>query len=303
VEGDAQVAGELLKMPFDHIFFTGSPAVGKIVMRAAAENLTSVTLELGGKSPAIVYDRADVADAARKIAWGKLVNNGQTCIAPDYLFVDEKIAADFIKAFQEAVTSYYNPEGKGIAASDSYARIINTRHFNRLQGLVQDALDSGAQVLMGGTHDPEQRFFHPTLLGNVAHGARIMEEEIFGPILPLFTFKDPKEAYETIAGKPKPLALYLFTKDRQQAEAGLAFTTAGGTCINDTLIHFTNPDLPFGGVNNSGIGKSHGYYSFQAFSNERAVIRQRTGLTTLSPIYPPYNGKVKKMVDLMLKWL
>ena len=303
IEGDVDTASELLEKPFNHIFFTGSPTIGKIVMKAAANHLASVTLELGGKSPVIVDETADIEDAAEKIVWGKLINAGQTCISPDYLLIhqDKKIA--FVQAVKEKIKSYYNKNNEGIENSADYCRIINHKHHQRISELIGDTLDRGAVLEEGGNTNIDTCYIAPTLISNVSHDSQIMEEEIFGPILPIITFDSIEKAIAIIRSKEKPLSLYIFSKSKKNQQCILKNTSAGGTSVNDVIIHIAHNNLPFGGINNSGIGKSHGKYGYLAFSNERAVLYQRTGLTSAKPFYPPYNSKVKKMIDLLLKWL
>jgi len=302
-EGDAAVSQALLQHPFDHIFFTGSPAVGKIVMRAAAEHLSSITLELGGKSPTIVDETADVDEAAAKIAYGKLANAGQTCIAPDYVYVHERLHDDFVVALGREVKALYGNQPDARATNDDLAHIVNDKHFERLQNLRADALAAGATAPLGGIGTPAARFLDPTFLTNVPLDTEIMREEIFGPLLPILSFHSLDEVLRTINSKPKPLALYLFSKSKANIERILNHTSAGGTCINDTLLHFIHPHLPFGGVNTSGIGQSHGHYSFLAFSNERAVLRQRFKNSLLRRFYPPYTDTKRKLIDWLLKYI
>ncbi len=300
IEGDAVVAQTLLQQPFDHIFFTGSPMLGKVVMRAAAEHLTSVTLELGGKSPAIIDETADLKDAAEKVAWGKFINCGQTCIAPDYLLVHEKVQPEFTRLLQESIQTFYGAEA---GKSKDYARIVNQRHFLRIKTLINNAVENGAKVIFGGEMRESENFISPTLLTHVQDTHSIMQEEIFGPVLPIISIKSMVEATQYIATKPKPLALYFFGQNNQNCDYVLNHTTAGGTCINDTLTHIGNPDLPFGGVNNSGIGKTHGHHGFLAFSNERAVLHQRIGLTTIKLLYPPYTKTKDQILQLFKKFV
>lgn len=299
-QGGPEVSQYLLTLPFDHIFFTGSPAIGKVVMKAAAENLTSITLELGGKSPAIVTETANLNDAAQRIAVGKFINNGQTCIAPDYVLVHENIAETFIQKTIEQTKKLFSENGS-FDESKSYSRIVNERHFERLTGLIQDALTAGAKMEWGGKTDRHTKFIHPIIFTQVPAHARIMEEEIFGPVLPVISYKDLNEAIQTINNKPKPLALYLFGGSRQVRERILTETSAGGVCIDDCAIHFLHHNLPFGGVNNSGMGKSHGYYGFLAFSNEKPVLKQKPGFTSVQAFYPPYSKTSKKIMDWFLK--
>ncbi|HXH18761.1 MAG TPA: aldehyde dehydrogenase family protein [Chitinophagales bacterium] len=302
VEGDYTVSQELLRLKFDHIFFTGSPAVGKIVMKAAAEHLTSVTLELGGKSPVIVDETANVKASARRIAWGKLLNNGQTCIAPDYLFVHESRYSEFIDELKKSVANEYGRTEEEIKRSPDYCRIINSRHHARVKKLIEDAVEKGATVVMGGKIDDADNYISPTVLTDVPKDAEVLHEEIFGPVLPVLTYRDIKEPLDYINSKEKPLALYVFSKSRKNIDTVLSNTSAGGTCINETLLHNAQPNLPFGGVNNSGIGNSHGYYGFKAFSHERAILKQHLPKGSMENMYPPYKGFVLKMIDFTLKY-
>ncbi len=304
LEGDATIAQLLLKEPFDHIFFTGSPMLGKIVMEAAAKHLTSVTLELGGKSPTIVDETTDIKDAAQKIVWGKFMNCGQTCIAPDYVLVQENIQEELISEIKENIKKLYGQEGSvPIEESPDYTRIVNQRHFSRIKGLLEDAIEKGAKILDGAQMNENDNFIAPTILTDVNDNMQIMHEEIFGPILPIQSFKALKEATDYVNTKPKPLALYCFSKSKKNQEFVIKNTSAGGSAINETLAHISNPDLPFGGVNNSGIGKTHGHYGFLAFSNERAVLHQRIGWTTLKMLYPPYTDKKKKTINSFSKFV
>lgn len=302
VEGDKNVATKLLELPFHHIFFTGSPQVGKVVMRAAAEHLSSVTLELGGKSPAIVDETANLRDAAEKIVWGKGINAGQTCVAPDYLLVHEAVQDQLLEEIGKVVRRLYDAEGKGVAASESYARIVNQHHFERVAGLLEDAQKHGASVAMGGHVDERQRFIEPTVLLNAPPDSRVMQEEIFGPLLPVRTFRTLMEATDEVNSRPRPLALYVFTQSRENQRYLLRNIPAGGAAVNETILHLAHPDLPFGGAGNSGLGRAHGHAGFLAFSNEKSVLRQRVGLTGIKSFYPPYTPKVQKMVNLLLRW-
>ena len=301
-EGDYRVSQALLQHPFDHIYFTGSTAVGKLVMKAAAEHLTSVTLELGGKSPTIVDATADVEEAAAKIVFGKFTNKGQTCIAPDYIYVHETLHDAFVTALRDQIHAFYGEDAEARAATSDYACIVNDRHYERLRGLYQEALNRGAQAAIGASGNPEQRYLDPTVLTDVPLDAQIMQEEIFGPVLPILSFKTLDEAIDGINSRPKPLALYLFSYDKANIERVLSNTSAGGTCINDTLLHYLHPELPFGGIGASGIGKGYGYAGFLAFSNERPVLRQRLKNGPFKYFYPPYTKTTQKLIDLLLKW-
>ena len=303
IQGGVGVSSDLLKLPFDHIFFTGSPTVGKIVMKAAAEHLTSVTLELGGKSPTVIDSSAIIGDAAKRIAFGKFLNNGQTCIAPDYILVNEKVKEKFITALKEEVLKLFGENGKIDENSSSYARVVNENHFIRLNELISDAVSEGAKIEMGGAVNAQSNFIHPMILSNVSTNSRIMEEEIFGPILPVISYSNEEEVIELINGKPKPLALYVFSHSNAFKNKLVSATSAGSVCINECVIQFAHANLPFGGVNNSGIGKSHGYYGFLEFSNQKPILKQMSRFSSISFLYPPFNSKLKKIiVTLMLKY-
>lgn len=301
VEGDYTVSAELLKLKFDHIFFTGSPSVGKLVMKAAAEHLTSVTLELGGKSPVIVDESVNVKMAAKRIAWGKFVNSGQTCIAPDYALVHSSKYDAFISEFKNNIALSYG-ENEAAQQSDSFARIVNSKHYSRVKQLVNDAVEKGAKVETGAKFDDSDNFVSPTLLTNLSADAKIMSEEIFGPVLPILKYNSIEEAYRIINEKEKPLALYIFSGSNGNIENILQNTTAGGTAINDTLIHCSHPNLPFGGNNNSGLGSAHGIFSFKAFSHERAVMKQWNPKSSIENMYPPYTGFKKKMIEFVMRY-
>ncbi|HVT05311.1 MAG TPA: aldehyde dehydrogenase family protein [Thermoanaerobaculia bacterium] len=301
LEGGVETSTALLKKRFDHIFFTGSPGVGKIVMKAAAEYLCSVTLELGGKSPVIVGRTADLEDAAQKIAWGKFLNNGQVCIAPDYLLLDSAVREPFLEKLRLAVDNLFGTEAGRVGNSD-YGRIVNDHHFKRVDQLIESAIEGGAAPLLARTSDATQRFISPTILTGVAADAAVLRDEIFGPVLPIVDFTMIDEALEAIRDREKPLVLYLFSRDEREIAKVMSETSAGGTCINDTLIHFFHPNLPFGGAGFSGLGRSHGYYGFEAFSNMRAVLRQRTGFTLAKLLYPPYTAFRRKLIDLTVRY-
>ncbi len=301
VEGDAEVSKALLELPFNHIFFTGSPAVGRVVMAAAAKHLASVTLELGGKSPAIVDESANIKQAAEQLAWGKYLNNGQTCIAPDYLLVHQSVKQPFMQALRETLGGMYSPDGKPVELSDSYARIVNSKHFQRLKELVDDAVQQGATVTVGGKMNADQNFIEPTILEDVTNGMKVMQDEIFGPVLPVLTYATLDDALQIVNQREKPLALYIHSRNRKNTQYIIDRTSAGDTVINDTMLQFGNVELPFGGVNNSGLGKSNGFFSFQEFSNQRGVMQRDFG--TMKFIYPPYTDKVKKLINFVVKYL
>ncbi|WP_431132493.1 aldehyde dehydrogenase family protein [Psychroserpens mesophilus] len=298
VEGEVEVSQELLKLPFNHIFFTGSPNVGKIVMEAASKHLTSVTLELGGKSPVIIDDTSNLDKAVKKIIFGKFLNAGQTCIAPDYVFVNESITSEFKSAFKKYLTEFYteNP-----SASDSFGRIVNQKHFNRLKGYLEDAISRNAVIELGGTLEEQDNYIEPTLVFNASEDSDLMQNEIFGPILPIKTYAKTDEVVNYINSKEKPLALYIFSKNKKTSDYIINNTRAGSTCINHNLLQFLNHNLPFGGSNNSGIGKSHGLYGFLEFTNQRSVLRQHT-FGAVDLLMPPYTNFKQKIVDLTIKW-
>lgn len=299
-EGGADVSQTLLKLPFDHIFFTGSPTVGKIVMKAAAEHLTSVTLELGGKSPAIVAADARINDTAERLAIGKFINNGQTCIAPDYILADRKIMPVLIEQLIEKTKRFY-ARNTDVELSEDYGRIVNETHYRRVESLLDDAISRGAKVEWGGKRDAASRFIHPAILTNVPLESRIMTDEIFGPVLPVIAFDHIDEALEIVRSKPKPLALYVFSGNTAFRNKVLREIPAGTACVNDCAIQFLHHGLPFGGVNNSGIGKSHGHFGFLAFSNEKPVLKQKNGLTSVQAFYPPFTRRTKQLMDWFLK--
>ena len=302
-EGGKEVATELLRLPWDHIFFTGSPQIGKIVMRAAAEHLSSVTLELGGKSPAIVDGTANLRDAAEKIVWGKFINAGQTCVAPDYVLVQASAQADLVAEMKKAITRYYNAKGQGVKQSESYARIVNEHHYARLARLLEDAEMRGATVASGGGVDEQQCYIEPTILTDVPAGAALLEEEIFGPILPVIAFDTMADTADYVNARLKPLAQYVFTTSKKNRRYLLDNIAAGSAAVNETIIQLAHPELPFGGVGNSGLGKAHGHAGFLAFSNEKSVLQQRIGRTGIKTMYPPYNSGVKRLIGWLLKYL
>lgn len=292
VEGAKDTTTALINAPFDYIFFTGSVPVGKIVMEAAAKNLVPVTLELGGKSPVIVDEKADIKVAAERIIWGKLLNTGQTCIAPDYLLVHERVKEQLISEMKTAVESFF---GTDIQHNPDYGRIVNQAHFRRLTNLIERDQD---KVIYGGHADEADRYIAPTLIDAESWDAATMEDEIFGPILPIISYRSIDEAIEGILKRPKPLALYLFTSDIQLQDKVLSEVSFGGGCINDTITHVANPRLPFGGVGHSGIGSYHGRYSLETFSHMKSVLKKSTKLN-LSILYPPYDGKLKTIKRLL----
>ena len=300
LEGDERVAQSLVKQPFDHIFFTGSARVGREIMASAASNLTSVTLELGGKSPAILDFSADMRAAAIKIIWGKCLNAGQSCVAPDYVLLPENMEAPFIASAREAIEERYGPAAH-IAESPDYGRIVNHAHFQRVKNLVDSATRRGARIEAGGTFREEDCFVAPTLLSQVPPGADILQEEIFAPVVPIVPYQTRDEAVAFVNARPRPLALYVFGKDSSAVEALLNQFGAGSSVVNDVVVHFGSPYLPFGGFNQSGIGKSHGFYGFQSFSHRRSVLRQpKRSLARL--LYPPYDRLTRKLIHLTARF-
>ena len=290
VEGGAETSQQLLAEKFDHIFFTGGTKIGKIVMQAAAKHLTPVTLELGGKSPCIVDSDIQVEYTAKRIAWGKFINAGQTCVAPDYLLVDKKVKPDLIEAIKTAIHGFYGDEPQ---KSPDYPRIINQHHLGRLAELMKDG-----EIVAGGQTNPEDKYIAPTVLDKVSWDSPVMQDEIFGPILPVLEYDDFGEAIAQINARPKPLALYLFSKDKEKQERVLRETSSGGVCINDTIMQGALTNLPFGGVGDSGIGTYHGKASFDTFSHQKSVL-QKSFLLDLKWRYAPYLGKldlIKKLI-------
>ncbi|NIK78961.1 aldehyde dehydrogenase (NAD+) [Paenibacillus castaneae] len=292
IEGEKEATTYLINAPFDYIFFTGSVAVGKIVMEAAAKNLVPVTLELGGKSPVIVDQTANLDIAAKRIIWGKLLNAGQTCIAPDYLLVHEDIKAALMLRMKEAIDSFY---GYDASKSNDYGRIVNKRQFSRLQSILEQ---DRAKISAGGASKIDDLFIEPTLIDNVSWEDASMSEEIFGPILPIMSYKELNHAIQMINNRPKPLALYIFTENKAAEKEVLERVSFGGGCVNDTLSHVASVHLPFGGVGSSGIGAYHGKSSFDVFSHQKSIVKRSTKLD-LGFAYPPYTADMK----WLKKWM
>lgn len=289
VEGGVEETTAILKLRFDKIFFTGSPRVGKIVYKAAAEHLTPVTLELGGKSPAFVTEKADLQIAARRIVWGKFINAGQTCVAPDYLYVAEKIKAKFLKVLIEEIKKRNYTDNV-----EHYCKIINERNFDRLEKMI-----NREKVVFGGETNREKRYISPTVLDNVTWEDLVMQEEIFGPILPILTYKNLETAIQTVVEGEKPLSAYLFSNDAKEQELFTEKLSFGGGCINDTLMHLSNDRLPFGGVGNSGIGHYHGKFGFIAFSHQKAILKKSNYLEPELK-YPPYSDAKLNILKKLL---
>lgn len=288
-EGGREVNTALLEERYDYIFFTGGTTVGKIAMRAAAENLTPITLELGGKSPCIVDETADIKKAAKSICWGKFINAGQTCVAPDYVMVKSEMKQALLDEMKQVISGFYGDNPK---QSPDFARIITDRHFERVKSLI----DSD-KVFVGGDTDAESRYISPTILNNVTFDDAVMQEEIFGPLLPIIEYNDENEMIDILVSLETPLAMYLFSKDKQKIKTYLRRLPSGDAVVNDTVIHVANPHLPFGGKGNSGMGSYHGKHSLDTFTQKRSVVYRNLMLDL--PRYAPYEkklGLIKKMM-------
>ena len=289
VLGDGAVAAQLTELPFNHIFFTGSPAVGKLVMAAAAKNLTSVTLELGGKSPVFIGKDYDLEDAAKKILWGKYTNAGQTCIAPDYVLLPKGKSKEFTEHLKTHYHSKYTVDGT--LNSDEVVCIVSEKHYARLSSLIDEVRNTGGTILFEGSHKPTERLFGLTVVGNVSEETKVSKEEIFGPILPLFEYETVEEAVDFIRSKDKPLALYVFSSSRSERKFITRNTWSGGVTINDVFLHISDVRMPFGGANFSGMGYSHGYHGFLEFCHLKSEVHVSRIFNSTSFIYPPYKGK------------
>lgn len=289
--GEKQVSQELLELSFDYIFFTGSSNLGKIVMEKASKHLTPVTLELGGKSPCIVDKDANIEIAAKRIAFGKFLNAGQTCIAPDHLFIHKDIKERFVEELIKAIKQFYTED---IISSKDYGRIINEIHFDRLVSTLIDG-----KIIFGGNINREEKYISPTLIENINQSSDLLSQEIFGPILPIISFEDINEIVEDIRRKPKPLSLYVFSKSKHTQENIISKISSGGVCINDTIMHIVPEGLPFGGVGNSGIGSYQGKKSFETFSHQRSVLYRKTWLD-IALRYPPFTENKKQIVKKIM---
>jgi len=300
VKGAIPETTHLLSKPFNHIFFTGAPSVGKIVMSAAAKHLTSVSLELGGKSPTIIDESADIDKAASRIAWAKNMNSGQICIAPDYILIHQSVKEKFISAYKDKIQDMF---GENPQASDSYARVVSDRHFDRLNRYMKDAIEKGARIELGGQLDASEKYIAPTILSEMAEDSLIWTEEIFGPLMPLRTYKSIDEVIDYVNMGEKPLALYIYSRRKRITQRIINETSSGAVVVNNSATHYTNPHLPFGGVNNSGIGKGNGYFGFTAFSNNKAIQKHWLPINILKLIYPPYTDSKDKLARFVRKWL
>jgi coniferyl-aldehyde dehydrogenase len=299
VTGGAETGAAFATLPFDHLLFTGSTRVGKLIMRSASENLTPVTLELGGKSPALVHPSFPAQTAAARIMAGKLYNAGQTCIAPDYVLVEAGAGEEFVRLAAQAASTMY----PRLVDNPDYTRIINCEHYRRLRSLVDDAGSKGAETIeLNPAHetvDEQNRVFPPTLLWNVNDRMAVMQEEIFGPVLPVVTYRSLDEAIEYVNSRPRPLALYYFDNNSKRVESVLARTVSGGVTVNDTILHIAQNDLPFGGVGPSGMGSYHGFDGFLTFSQKKGIFLQ-SRFTTLGLLRPPYGALARRMADFLI---
>jgi len=302
IEGGSLTAQTLLDLPFDHIFFTGSPSIGKIVMAAASRHLTSVTLELGGKSPTIVDETADLTRAAEVIMWGKLLNAGQTCVAPDYVLVHHSVHDEFVSCCKKIIQERFGSTNEQLRSSASLSRMININHTARVGKLITDAVDAGASIFYGGTYNEAECYVAPTLLGKIPASAKITNEEIFGPVLPIFSYELINEVIDKINSAPKPLALYIWSRNKNVIRRVLEKTSSGGACINHCVQQYAHSGLPFGGVNHSGIGNAHGYYGFKAFSHERSVLRG-SWLLLVRAFFPPYTPAKLQLTKMLVNIL
>ena len=299
VLGGVDLAKEILKLKFNHILFIGSPTIGSEVMKSASVHLSSVTLELGGKSPTIIDKNCDLKKAAKRVVWAKLINNGQVCIAPDYVLIHEEIKNKFVKYVIKSIKKLY---GDNINNSQSYCRIVNNNHFKRLKNLIDDSLKNNSKILYGGNTDSNENYIEPTLIENIDKNSKIFNEEIFGPILPIFTFKKIDEAITFINKKNKPLALYIFSSDKKNINKILRETSSGGVCINHNTLHYSNYNLPFGGIGNSGFGRCHGEYGFKELSNKKSIFKQFLPFSPTDILMPPYNSFKQKVINLIIKY-
>lgn len=301
LQGGPEVAQQLLAQPFNHLFYIGGHHVGKLILKAAADHFASCTMEMGGKNPAFIDKSADIASAAKKTAWGRMGNGGQMCVSPDYIMVDAAIEDEYIEAVKKALDEMYNPDGQGAQASDEFGRIINAHHWQRVKGLLDDALEKGAELLYGGEHDEADRYIGPTVIRGVTDDMKIMQEEVFGPVMVIKSYTTREEAVAETRKHPKPLSSYVFAKDREAIDWFIANTTSGNSVINHNVIQSgTNPHLPFGGVNASGSGRIGGFSTFAESSNARSIVEEGPDLMDPNLFFPPYQPKYNKMIDDML---
>jgi aldehyde dehydrogenase (NAD+) len=301
VQGDHTTAQALTALPFDHIFFTGSPEVGKKVMHAAAEHLASVTLELGGRNPVIVDETADLKDAARKLVWGEFMNAGQSCMSPNYIMVHDKVHDKFLGAVMDFMKTGFGDLGD-LSQHPNYAHVITQRHQQRLSQLVKDTVAAGATLVTGGQTSPNSNFLAPTILKDVKPEHPVMQQEIFGPIMPILRYHSLDEALRLIQSIERPLGLYIFSRSERHIQRIIRETASGSLMVNETTIAFGHPGLPFGGAGFSGIGKAHGHAGFMAFTNEKPVVRQSRYVPSTLLAFPPYSGWKSKVLRLVIRW-
>ena len=299
----AEESAFLTSLPFQHICFTGGTGIGRKVMHAAADNLASVTLELGGKSPAIVDASVHVKDAAKRLAWGKFLNSGQVCISPDYLLVEDAIADELVQEFVTQIRSMYGASPEDQLSCVQRSRMVNDHHFKRVVGLIEDALAQGARVVTGGTWDASTKRIAPTVLEGVTLDMAIMQEEIFGPVLPVIRWTTEEDLKRVLEANPHPLAMYFFSKDTGKVARWMAQFPSGTTAVNEVILQVAQPELPFGGIQSSGIGRTGGYAGFQAFSNPRTVVAQRSRFNILPLTFPPFTSFTSKLIAVVLRWL
>ena len=299
--GDEDVSKELTSLPFNHIFFTGSTEVGKMVIAAGSKHLAKITLELGGKSPTIINHDAAIKISSKRIAWSKFMNAGQTCVAPDYILVHNSIKESFIAELKNSIESIYGKD-EGLKKENHYCRIVNKDHLQTVKAALNDSVDKGAKIFYGGEVIEDDNFIQPTLVVDAKMDSKLMTSEIFGPVLPILTFENDADIYRITEMNPNPLALYIYSKNKSFVKKMLSSIPAGSAMVNDSVVHFANRNLPFGGINSSGIGNSHGYYGFKTFSNEKSVMKQ-SKLSALLLLYPPYNNFKKKLIDIVIKYL
>ena len=299
VLGGVEVAQDLLKLKFNHILFIGSPTIGKKVMESASKHLSSLTLELGGKSPTIIDKKCNLKSAAKRVIWAKLINNGQVCIAPDYVHIHKDVKEEFTKHLITNINKLYTDDS---SKSSSYCRIVNNNHFKRLERLLDNSIKNGSKIIYGGKVNSKDNFIEPTIIENVSSDSIIYKEEIFGPILPIFTYEKIEDVITFINEKEKPLALYIFSRNNKNINKIIEETSSGGVCINHNTLHYSNYHLPFGGINNSGFGRCHGEYGFRELSNKKSVFKQFSAFSPTDLLTPPYNSFKQKIIDFIIKY-
>lgn len=300
IQGGADVSRQLVSLPVDHIFFTGGTTVGSSILETAARRLTPVTLELGGMNPALVDRSANLKETAQRLAWGKWVNNGQACVSINTVYAEESVVPVLINELTETLKQFYPGSP---ATNPDYGRVVTANHTARILSLIQESVARGAHLVTGGNGSEHDRFIEPTILTDVPLDAPVIRQEIFGPVLAIVPVKSWKQIYDHLYHQPVPLSLYLFSREAAMIRQHMSHTRSGTVGLNETVIHFSNNGLPFGGINESGFGKAHGKWGFLAFSNERAVFRQRSGLTTIRLFYPPYRPWQEWLLKKIIRWL